>query len=421
MPNEPPQKTEAPPRHELFDLDAALRRVQAIGSYHGIVARSDAMMAVFRKIELYGPAEGPVLTTGETGTGKELVARALHARSPRARRPFVALNCTALNEELFESELFGHEKGAFTGANRQHRGRFERANGGTLFLDEIGDLSGRVQGKLLRALEEGVIERVGGETEQRVDVRFVAATNSPLEQAVHSRRFRSDLYHRISVFRIHVPPLRERQGDLPLLVNHFLAGLNERYGRRVVRLTPEALRLLEEYSWPGNVRELRNVLERVYVESRAEVIGRNAFAEWERERDSLIAGAWDVSLLDQQRMRGPVIIVPPAGALGWGSAAFGPSESDARGDESVRHPLAPFGPSAPRGPIDVPFTVDVSAPAPAPKKQELTAETIRQAFVRANGNVTRAARMLGVHKTTLYRNMTRLGLSREELERGGSE
>ena len=419
MSNEPPHDDSAPPRHELLDLDAALRRVQAVGAYHGIIARSEAMIAVFRKIELYGPAEGPVLTTGETGTGKELVARALHARSSRARRPFVALNCTALNEELFESELFGHEKGAFTGANRQHRGRFERANGGTLFLDEIGDMSGRVQGKLLRALEEGVIERVGSEAEQRVDVRFIAATNTPLEQAVRSRRFRSDLYHRISVFRIHVPPLRERQGDLPLLVNHFLARLNERYGRRVARLTPEALRLLEEYSWPGNVRELRNVLERVYVESRAEVLGRNAFAEWERERDSLIAGAWDVSLLDQQRMGGPVIIVPSSGALARRSAAFGPAELDARGDEGVRHPLAPLGPSAPRGPIDVPFTVDMSAPAPPPKKQELTEETIRQAFVRANGNVTRAARMLGVHKTTLYRNMTRLGLSREELEKSG--
>ena len=195
----------------------------------GFIGHSPALLQVFRKIEIYGPTDAPVVITGETGTGKELAARALHAHSQRHRRPFVAVNCAALSEELLESELFGHEKGAFTSAVRAHRGRFERAHEGTLFLDEIGEMPLRLQAKLLRVIEEGVIERVGGEREVTVDVRLMSATNVPLEIAVQSRTFRLDLYHRLDVLRVHMPPLRERLDDIPLLADHFLQLLNEKY------------------------------------------------------------------------------------------------------------------------------------------------------------------------------------------------
>ncbi len=372
--------------------------------FHGMVGDSAAMRTVHEKIAVYGPAEAPVLVTGETGTGKELVARALHLRSPRRSKPWVALNCSALNEDLFESELFGHERGAFTGAVAIHHGRFERAQGGTLFLDEVGDMPHRVQAKLLRVLEHGLFERVGGEREIESDVRVVAATNVPLERAVAARVFREDLYHRIAVLRIHVPPLRDRLDDLGPLAEHFLRLFNERYGRAIKRLTPEALRLLEEYPWPGNVRELRNVLERVYVEAVSEVIGRNAFAEWERERDLLAAGAWSLDLRDEGRLAKGAFVVDPRGQAGW-AEPIGPAQ---------RFPLATVGSAGMR-----PTVLDLPAHAfrhvsRAPK--HLDEKAIREAFASAGGVASRAAEILGCHKTTLYRNMKRLGLSREDLE-----
>jgi two-component system response regulator HydG len=182
---------------------------------HGLVGCSQALQRVFRKIEIYGPTDAPVVITGETGTGKELAARAIHAQSKRQSQPFVAVNCAALSDELLETELFGHERGAFTSAIRSHRGRFERAHSGTLFLDEIGEMPLRLQAKLLRVLEEGVIERIGGEREVKVDVRLITATNVPLEQAVLAKTFRLDVYHRLEVLRVHMPPLRERSDDIP--------------------------------------------------------------------------------------------------------------------------------------------------------------------------------------------------------------
>ncbi len=343
------------------------------------------MQMLFEKIARYGPTDAPVLVTGETGTGKELVARALHLRSPRRARPFVALNCSALNEDLFESELFGHERGAFTGAVGVHRGRFERADGGTLFLDEVGDMPMRVQAKLLRVLEDGLFERVGGEMVIAGAARIVAATNSPLERAVAEHRFREDLYHRVAVLRVHVPPLRDRVEDIPLLADHFLRIFSERYGRGSKRLTPEATRLLASYVWPGNVRELRNVLERVYVETSGDAIGRGAFAEWEVERGALAAGAWNLGLRDEQRFVHPPIVMGSAGAL-----------------------------PAPTRIIDLPAQ-SIRHVARRPRK--LTAEAVREAFTQAQGNATHAAEILGCHKTTLYRAMTKLGLSRGDLEK----
>jgi len=391
------------------------RRSAGIGLFHGIVGRSKPMLAVFYKIEVYGPTEAPLIITGETGTGKELVARALHERSLRRDRPFVAVNCTALSEELFESELFGHERGAFTGALRSHKGRFERADKGTLFLDEIGDMSPRTQSKLLRVLEQGTIERVGGEEERRVDVRTLAATNMSLEQMVAIRRFRADLYHRLSVFRIHVPPLRERPGDLPLLVEYFLEMIGQRYGRRGLRLTPDAMRLLSEYHWPGNVRELRNVLERVYVETGGQVVGHNAFKEWVRERDYLSAGGWNLERLESQRAAAPVIITPPESSDQPRVSGFGFGVSDSA-DAQTPYPLAfPRGTFTPGGGSTIDAVYSVEHP-PSRKPKGLTEEIIRKAFADAGGNATRAARLLGVHKATLYRRLKMLGLNRKDLE-----
>lgn len=216
----------------------------------------------------------PVLLTGESGTGKELMARRLHRRSARRDGPFVAVNCAALPESLAESELFGHEKGAFTGADKDRPGRFEEANGGTLFLDEIGDLPLALQAKLLRVLEDGLVRRVGGRRDIPVSVRVVAATNRDLTQAMEAGQFRRDLYYRLAVVRIELPPLRQRKGDISALARHFLLSLAARHGLPAGELSPEALEALENYAWPGNVRELRNVLERALVVRAGGVIRR---------------------------------------------------------------------------------------------------------------------------------------------------
>ncbi len=227
--------------------------------YAGLIGRSPVMREVFRKIELYADTEATVVITGETGCGKELVASALHQRGGRRQGPFAAINCSAISEQLLESELFGHEKGAFTGAVRSHRGYFEQADGGTLFLDEIGDMPLHTQSKLLRVLEDGHIQSVGSERSRKVSVRVVAATNIPLERAVRDGNFRADLYHRLAVLRIHLPALRERREDIPLLAEHFLQQFNHRYRKQIERFTPEAMSILSAYLWPGNIRELRNL------------------------------------------------------------------------------------------------------------------------------------------------------------------
>ncbi|HSH46910.1 MAG TPA: sigma-54 dependent transcriptional regulator, partial [Longimicrobiales bacterium] len=225
----------------------------------------DAMERVRERVRQAAPTEARVLITGESGTGKELVAAAIHSMSPRSRGPFVRVNSAAIPSELVESEMFGHEKGAFTGATSRRRGRFEQADGGTLFLDEVGDLSPDAQAKLLRALESGAIERVGGEGSIAVDVRVVAATNRDLEAAIQEGRFRSDLYYRLNVLPIRVPPLRDHLGDIPTLVEHLMDRLRVRQGLTPPEVTDEALRAMTGYTWPGNVRELANVCERLAI------------------------------------------------------------------------------------------------------------------------------------------------------------
>jgi Nif-specific regulatory protein len=227
-----------------------------------LVGESLAIKEVEKKIGLVAGTKATVLVRGESGTGKELVARAIHYSSPRREAPFVCLNCAALPEALLESELFGHEKGAFTGATEKKVGKFEAADRGTIFLDEIGEMNHGTQAKLLRVLEGHPFERVGGQTPIRVDVRVVSATNQPLEEALNKGTFRRDLFYRLQVVEITVPPLRERRGDISLLANHFLKRFVGETGRKIQRFTPAALKKMEDYDWPGNVRELRNVVER---------------------------------------------------------------------------------------------------------------------------------------------------------------
>ncbi len=231
----------------------------------GLIGQSPAWKEVVEKIRMVAPADAPVLIEGETGTGKEQVARAIHALSGRAHRPFVALNCSALVTALAESELFGHERGAFTGAVSRRRGRFELANNGSLFLDEIGDMPIDIQPKLLRAIQEKSFERVGGEVTIHADVRIICATHKDLEGLVQEGRFREDLYYRLNVFPIHLPPLRERGDDVFLLADYFLQKLAARLGHERFYLTDAALQYLKSYSWPGNVRELQNTLERAAI------------------------------------------------------------------------------------------------------------------------------------------------------------
>jgi two-component system nitrogen regulation response regulator GlnG len=238
----------------------------------GIVGRTEPMQDVFKLIGQLAMSDATALITGESGTGKELIARAIYHHSKRSDKAFLAINCAAIPENLLESELFGHEKGAFTGASAQRIGKFEQCNGGTLFLDEIGDMTPATQTKILRVLQNGTFERVGGNTPIKVDVRIIAATNKPLEQAVADKQFREDLFYRLNVVRLHVPPLRERRADIPLLVEYFLQKIAQKNKQAVKAITDEALRALEGYDWPGNVRELENVVQRALVVSKGDAI-----------------------------------------------------------------------------------------------------------------------------------------------------
>ena len=255
-----------------------------------IVGRSPAIAKLLREIQLAGSSAARVLIQGENGTGKELVARALHAAGPRRDQPFVAMNCSAIPEELIESELFGHERGAFTGATQSRRGRFEEAHHGTLFLDEIGDMSARAQTKLLRVLQEGEINRVGGNRAIKVDVRVIAATNQDLGERVRSERFREDLYFRLAVVPIIVPPLRERTEDIPLLVEHFAAQLAKESGGKPRAFSPGAVELFQHYGFPGNIRELRNLVERLWIMTRGATIGPEQVHAVLPHADSAAAG-----------------------------------------------------------------------------------------------------------------------------------
>jgi Nif-specific regulatory protein len=304
-----------------------------------MVGDSKAMREVYRRIARVAPTDSTVLITGESGTGKELVARAIHRNSARADRPFIAINCAAITETLLESELFGHERGAFTGAVAQKKGRLETAEGGTVFLDEIGELSMALQAKLLRVLQDHVFERVGGTRSVSVDFRLVAATNRDLEAAITAGAFRRDLYYRLNVVSLMMPALRERREDIPLLASWFARRLADRAKRQVAGLSPEALACLQAYDWPGNVRELENAVEH------AEVLGSDPLIPPDDLPDSILESVGSAG----------------SGAGGAGSPRF---------HEAVKH-----------------------------AKRELIARAVEE----AHGNYNAAARLLGLHPNYLHR------------------
>ncbi len=250
---------------DLSTIEELKREAANDYAFCEIISRNRRMREIFEILPDVAESDSPVLVTGESGTGKELVARALHRLSRRAKKPLVVVNCGALPDTLLESELFGHVKGAFTDAKRDRKGRFELADGGTIFLDEIGDISAALQVRLLRVLQEGTFEPVGSSHTRKVDVRVIAATNKDLREEMEAGRFRSDLYYRLNVMEIHLPPLRERKEDIPLLAAHFIERFNRRRNRNVVGLSPDALELMLRYDWPGNIRELENAIEHAFI------------------------------------------------------------------------------------------------------------------------------------------------------------
>jgi len=265
--------------------------------FSGIVGRSEALRQVLQLVEMVAPSDSTVLLLGETGTGKELIARAIHERSQRDKQSFVTLNCAAIPTSLFESELFGHERGAFTGAHMQRAGRLELAEGGTLFLDEVGDMPLEVQPKLLRTLQGHTYERLGSARTKTVDVRLVAATNCDLEQLTEEKQFRSDLYYRLNVFPIRIPPLRERREDIPLLVQHFTQKYTRRMNKQIDTIRESTIQKLQRWWWPGNVRELENLIERSVILTRNSVLS----VSLPQKIDSAINAALVVGEFEEQK------------------------------------------------------------------------------------------------------------------------
>jgi Nif-specific regulatory protein len=351
-----------------------------------LVGDSPALCEVLGRVEQVAKTHSTVLLRGETGTGKELVAHAIHINSPREGKPFVRVNCAALASGVLESELFGHEKGAFTGAATRRLGRFEVADGGTLFLDEVGDLPMEVQIKLLRVLQEQEFERVGGSETVRVDVRLVSATNRDLEVLVAENKFREDLYYRLNVFPIFLPPLRERVEDIPALCHHFLSKWSRRNRQQVRGIEPAAMEMLKSYAWPGNVRELENMIERALILARGPEV--------------------TAADLDFGR-RGPALPVPvlipsiPAGAAGpAGSALATPPQPP------VPPPPPQAGPPAPQPLVPA----SVSGRSMQHRLHDQERSEIISAIEQSEGNIAAAARILGINRSTLYYRLRKHGL-----------
>jgi DNA-binding NtrC family response regulator len=328
-------------------------------SFNGIVGHSSRLQDVLGRVKLVAPSKATILIEGESGTGKELIAQAIHQASPRARAAFVAVHCAALSESLLESEIFGHERGSFTGATERRIGRFESADGGTLFLDEIGEISASTQVKLLRFLETKSIERVGGSKPLALDVRLVAATNRGLEGLVRAGKFREDLFFRLNVVRIDMPPLRERTEDIPLLLAHFNKSFSEENGVEQLTIEPGAMRYLQAYPWPGNIRELRNFMENAVVLRRG-----GKFTEFDLE----------------PKFRGQTPALP-AGSMagGAGSTATGDSASPVSGG-----------------------SVSGSSLLVEDNEKRL----LQEALLKSRGNRTLAAKLMGISRRTLHRKLS---------------
>jgi two-component system NtrC family response regulator len=349
----------------LRELEEENRRLAAAprpSPIQGIITADEGMLKVCRTVERLGSVSVPVLLLGESGTGKEALARALHELGPRSAKPFVALNCAAIPETLLESELFGHERGAFTGAVKQTQGKIETANGGTLFLDEIGEMPVSLQAKLLRFLQDQIVERIGGRTPIKVDVRVVSATNQPLERQAEEGRFRGDLLYRLNSVTVRIPPLRERDGDTMLLARWFLARFAREFGRRLRGFDEEAVLAMTAHRWPGNVRELENRVRRAALMAEGQMIG-----------------ATDLEL--------PVPATPGAAAAG----APGLSEEQ-ESDLNLRA-----------------------------ARHRVEHETIERALARSGGSLAAAARLLGISRPTLYSLLETHGLAASRQGLGATE
>ncbi len=366
----------------------------------GMIGRSEAMQSVFKLIGQVSATDATALITGESGTGKELVARAICLNGQRSRKPFIAINCAAIPENLLESELFGHEKGAFTGATTQRKGKFEQCDGGTLFLDEIGDMPMQTQIKILRVLQSGTFERIGGNETITVNVRVIAATNKPLEEAVSRKEFREDLFYRLNVVRIHLPSLRQRRNDIPLLVNFFLQKIAAKGHQPPKSISPDALECLRNYDWPGNVRELENTIQRAVVVATGDaILTRDLPGEISRSR--------------------PAVAPEDTGVRESVNAA----ESMPASAESLQtQSHAQSGPAS-RPPSGQPSLTEIgetlfqwaSADPDFKVLPAVERELIIQALSRTQGNQVRAAQILGITRATLRKRIERFNIRREML------
>jgi PAS domain S-box-containing protein len=392
----------------LADLE---KRLTDLHSHRGLIGKSKEMRAIYSVLGQLSEVESTVLVTGESGTGKELVAEALHFGGPRGNGPLIKVNCSALSESLLESELFGHVRGAFTGAIRDKLGRFEAAEGGTIFLDEIGDISPRIQLNLLRVLERKEFERVGDSKTRRANVRVIAATNVDMLEKIRTGAFREDLYYRLKVMVIHLPPLRSRTEDIPLLCEHFLGFFRTSFGKDITRISDEVMRLFMTYSWPGNVRELRSALEHACILCPGEEIQAGHLPpELTRGTDPGGAGpypqtasGWPPHAWGAAQAHAPARMSPHPGQgesapPPWGGGQAGPAGAfswpGAQAGQGVHAPWPHAVQGAPGG-----------LPPLLPRRRGLTREAILEALARSAGNRAMAARLLGVDRRTLYRNM----------------
>ena len=370
---------------ELGNLRKENRQLRsAIDARHQLVGDSAAMRAIMDQVRRAAPTTATVLILGESGVGKELVARAIYRHSQRSRERFVEVNCAAIPEELIESELFGHERGAFTGATDKQIGKFEQADGGTIFLDEIGDMSAKTQAKVLRVLQEGDLERIGSNKTVKVDVRVIAATNKNLEDEIAEGRFRDDLYFRLSVIPIYVPPLRERVEDIPALVGHFAQQFGQHNSRRPARFSPGAMHAMMQARWRGNIRELRNVVERVLIMSDHEVIEASDVEMFARTpgRSASVPRAVDPAPAATATLAPPEAISPPV--------------------------VAPM-----------PMSVAAAAPIVAPATLREFKEVSERAFLidklKEHGwNISKTAEVIDTPRSNLYKKLEQYGIKQDE-------